>query len=83
MTCAELRELLLEYESGELVIEHRESVEIHLVSCPHCGFYLESYRHTVKICKKLPHGDCCCPLTAAFEARLREALKEHLKEEKG
>ena len=73
LTCAELRNLLGDHVAGELA-DRQESFEIHLKSCEDCGFYLESYTHTVKVVKKLPK----CALPAATEAKLRAALKEHL-----
>ena len=74
LTCAELRDLLGDHVAGELVTEKQESFELHIKSCQDCGYYVESYTHTVKVVKKLPK----CSLPAATEAKLRAALKEHL-----
>lgn len=73
LTCDQLRNLLGDHVAGELA-ERQESFELHLKSCQDCGFYLESYTHTVKVVKKLPK----CALPAATEAKLRAALKDHL-----
>ena len=76
MNCSELRTAILDYLGEELVVEHRETFEVHLRTCDHCTFYLESYRHTVTLTRKM----ACGPLPPAFEARLRAALKDHLGE---
>lgn len=75
LTCDELRALLGDHHDGELAAEKHESFQLHLKGCQECGYYLESYTHTVTVVKKLPR---CGPLPAAVEAKLREALKEHL-----
>jgi hypothetical protein len=73
LTCDELRALIGDHHDGELQVEKRESFQLHLKGCQDCGFYLESYTHTVKVVKKLPS---CGPLPAAVEARLREAIRQ-------
>ncbi|HEY3788847.1 MAG TPA: zf-HC2 domain-containing protein [Urbifossiella sp.] len=75
LTCDELRELLYDHHSGELVVEHRESFQTHLEQCRDCTYYVESYSHTVKIARKLPPRE----LPAEAAARLRAALENHLK----
>jgi hypothetical protein len=70
-----LRELIADHLDGELVVEKQESFQLHLKGCENCGFYLESYTHTVKVVKRLPR---CGPLPATVEAKLRAALKDHL-----
>jgi predicted Zn-ribbon and HTH transcriptional regulator len=79
LTCAELRDLLGDHVAGELVTEKKESFELHIKQCEDCGFYVESYTHTVKVVKKLPK----CSLPAGTEAKLRAALKEHLEAASG
>lgn len=76
LTCEDLRNLLYEYHAGELVVEVYESFETHLVGCANCLYFVESYRHTVKVVRSLPR----CGLPAAVETRLRAALKECLGE---
>lgn len=78
MNCAELEPLLLEFVSGELVIAVRETVEVHITTCPHCEALLISYRHTVRVAAALPK---CAALPAALEARLRKALADQAGEE--
>ena len=74
MTCSELIDALCDYLGDERVVGRRESLELHLTTCDNCTFYLESYRHTVTLTRKM----VCRPLPPAFEAKLRAALKDHL-----
>lgn len=79
MTCDELKGLLAEYvgAGGEFVVEHHETVTVHVKGCPQCEVYVSTYSHTVRVVRALPK---CGPLPAALEARLRAALAEHLGE---
>jgi hypothetical protein len=54
ITCRQLAELLLDVESGEIVLEHREHVEQHLRVCSSCVAYLESYQLTIRMARQLP-----------------------------
>jgi hypothetical protein len=80
MTCAELMNALVDYlsDSGELVVEVRETYRLHIDGCPKCGPYVASYSHTIKVSRLLPR----CALPPAFEARLRKALEPELGGEK-
>lgn len=73
-TCESLRELLYEHHAGELVVEVHEQFELHLVSCANCLHFVESYRQTIRVVRKLPK----CELPQSAEARLRAALKDFL-----
>ena len=75
MTCDELIAKLAESVGGELVVEHHETVTVHIQGCPKCEVYVASYTHTMRFGRTLPK---CGQLPAAFEARLREVLAEHL-----
>ena len=75
LTCDELRNLIGDHLDGELVVEKHESFQLHLKTCQDCGFYLESYTHTVKVVKKLPK---CAPLPLPSK-RSSAILKDHLK----
>ncbi len=77
MTCEELMAVLADYVGGELVVEHHATVKIHIDGCAKCGSYVATYTHTIRISRALPK---CGQLSAAFEAKLRAALAEHLGE---
>jgi len=77
VTCSELRDAMYDYVAEELGLERRDTFEFHLKSCDHCTFYLESYRHTVTLTRKMG----CGPLPPGLEERLRAALKDYLQSE--
>jgi anti-sigma factor RsiW len=72
MNCRELAELLIDFLSGELPPQHQQLVQEHLRHCPPCVVYLETYRLTIQLTRRLP----CQPLPAALIERLRKALDE-------
>ncbi len=74
MTCAELMDALVDYLAQELVIEYRETFDLHLRGCVKCESYVATYTHTVRITRALPK--CGKQLSAEFEARFRKALEE-------
>ncbi len=78
MTCEEMMAQLADYLGGELVVEHHETVTVHIKGCAKCDSYVTTYSHTTRIVRTLPK---CGSLPPAFEARLREVLAEHLSEE--
>ena len=73
LTCDELRALVGDHLDGDLPGEKQDSFALHIQTCENCGYYVESYTHTVKVVKKLPR----CGLPPATEAKLRAALYEH------
>ncbi|MBP3958468.1 hypothetical protein J8F10_24740 [Gemmata sp. G18] len=75
MTCTELAALLVDYLGGELVVEHHETVTVHISGCKKCEVFVATYRHTVSVARALPK---CGALPPAFEARLRAALGDTL-----
>ena len=79
MTCEELLELMFDYIGGEMVVEQRETVEVHISGCQNCTIRIETYRHTVRLARALPK---CGPLPPAVEERLRKALEPHLRGER-
>jgi anti-sigma factor RsiW len=70
MTCRELAELLIDFVADELPPERRQLLEEHLSLCPPCVAYLESYRLTIQLTRRLP----CAPLPAELVARLKKAM---------
>jgi anti-sigma factor RsiW len=71
MTCRELAEALIDFVSGELPEEHRARIEHHLRMCPPCVTYVETYRLTIRLTRRLP----CAKLPPEMEKRLRAALE--------
>ncbi len=52
--CPEVYDLLYEVLAGEVPAERRTHVEEHLRDCPSCGAYLDAYRRTVQLTRRLP-----------------------------
>ena len=49
MTCDELLGFLHDYVGGDLVVECRETLEVHVKGCERCGVIIQTYRHTVAV----------------------------------
>jgi hypothetical protein len=75
VNCDELRELLLDYIGGELVVEQCRTIEVHIIGCQDCTIRIETYRHTVRLARALPR---CDKLPASVEERLRRVLEAEL-----
>jgi anti-sigma factor RsiW len=76
MSCHELADLLIDYVSGEMPPDHRERLERHLQACEPCLIYLDTYRQTIFLTRKLPIE----PLPQACEQRLRAFIGQTLKD---
>jgi anti-sigma factor RsiW len=72
MNCEDLLRLLVDYVAGELRVEHRHTVEVHMAGCERCRVVVQTYTHTVRLARQLPR---CGPLPPEVEARLRRALE--------
>jgi hypothetical protein len=57
MTCRECAELLLEFLNGELDGDLCERLQRHLEACPPCVTFVETYRITIAMTRKLPCGE--------------------------
>jgi anti-sigma factor RsiW len=69
ITCCKIAELLIDYVANELPEEQRWLVEQHLKHCPACVTYLETYRLTITMTRKLPEQ----PVPPQLVARLKAA----------
>ena len=79
MTCRELTELLLEYIQGELDPDLREHISRHLSLCPPCEAYVDTYRITIQLTRRLP----AAPMPPELAERLEDALREVLGNKSG
>jgi len=75
VTCKELLDILHDYLDGDLVVEQRQTVEVHVSGCKDCTIRIETYRHTVRLARALPK---CDKLPPSVEERLRKALEPEL-----
>jgi anti-sigma factor RsiW len=53
LTCRECVEFLMDYLEETLAADVRATFERHLTACPNCVRYLESYKTTTTVCKKV------------------------------
>ena len=72
ITCRQLVELLIDFITGELPPDHHHRLERHLLECPPCVTYVETYRITIQLTRRLP----CQPLPSSLIEKLRKALEE-------
>lgn len=72
ITCRQLVEQLLDFIDDQLPAEYREQVEHHLCDCSSCVAYVESYRCTVQLTRRLP----CVPLPRDLQAQLQLILED-------
>jgi anti-sigma factor RsiW len=81
ITCRELAELLLDFVADQLPPERREHIEQHLALCSSCVAYLEGYRLTVQMTRRLPRPplppDLARQLRAFLEGGRRSQSVEH------
>jgi anti-sigma factor RsiW len=71
VNCRQLAELLIDFVSGECCPEIRAHIEEHLRRCPPCVVYVETYRLTIQMTRKLPP----VPMPPQLAARLRHVLE--------
>lgn len=70
--CHELIELLCDFVGDELTVEQRHEVELHLCQCQKCVVYVETYRLTIRLSRRLEDK----PLPASLADKLRALCEE-------
>jgi len=70
--CREITDLLVDYMAGELNPEIVAAFEAHLLLCPDCVAFLNTYKKTVQTTRSLRFGD----IPAEMEKRVRQFLGE-------
>jgi anti-sigma factor RsiW len=76
ITCRELAELLLDFVADQLPPERREHIEQHLALCSSCVAYLEGYRLTVQMTRRLPRPPLPPDLARQLLALLEESERQ-------
>jgi anti-sigma factor RsiW len=74
MTCRELVELLIDFVDEELPDDRRRLLETHLALCEPCMAYLETYKVTIRLTRRLPD----VPPPPELLQRLKAALCEEM-----
>ncbi len=72
MNCRELVQKLIEYLDGDLTPEEAERIRAHLDECPPCECYVQTYRLTIQITRRLPPA----PPPETVLERLRRAVQK-------
>ncbi len=54
MTCRELVEHLIDFLEGEMPEDRRQHIQQHLDLCGPCLAYLETYKVTIRLTRRLP-----------------------------
>ena len=73
ISCREFVDFLMQYLDEELSPETRASFESHLGDCPPCEVYLDQYRETVALGRKVCE-DLDGPVPGDVPERLIEAI---------
>jgi len=76
VTCKEVVHLLNEYLEANLKKEAMLDLDQHLSDCPECLCFINTYRKTVQVCKKLQAKD----IPEALHTKLWEYLEKRTKE---
>jgi len=77
MTCRNVVRLFCDLVGSSLPVKTREMLERHLDVCPNCRAYLESYRLTIHLGRRLH----CPPLPERLSQRLAALLSDRGNEE--
>jgi anti-sigma factor RsiW len=76
ITCRQVVELLIDFVTGELPDDHRALVEKHMEMCPPCVAFVESYRLTIQLTRRLPPAKMPQSLHDRLVACLREIERQ-------
>lgn len=76
ITCRELSELLLDLTGGELPPHQAQQVEQHLGQCRHCVVYVDTYRITVSMVRKLHRPPLPPRLIAKLQAIFTKSSRQ-------
>jgi len=75
LRCRDIVELLLEYLDGALDPATAEALEAHLEGCQECTAFLNTYRGTVRMTRRLREEN----LPAALRERLLTFLRQRIR----
>ena len=69
-------ELLSDYLDGELPAGEKRSIDLHVFACEDCQNFLQSYRYTGDLVRKLSYQK----IPKEFRVRLGDVLAQRLRE---
>jgi anti-sigma factor RsiW len=74
ISCHQFVSFLLDFIENQLPEDQRLLFQAHLQNCPPCVAYLESYRRTIDLSRRLPDQ----PVPPELIQRLRSALNSQI-----
>ena len=73
--CTNGVELLMEYLEGDLPVNVRTDLEAHVLGCPRCVAFIESYRQTTRIMRESTAMELPDDLADRLQAFLRGRIR--------
>ncbi|MGH7802577.1 MAG: anti-sigma factor family protein [Thermodesulfobacteriota bacterium] len=73
-TCKQATALILDYLTGELDPKTARLFEEHLMVCPDCVSFLNSYKETIKFTRSLSYED----IPSDMKKRIRRFLRDNI-----
>jgi len=74
-TCKQATALILDYLTGELDPKTARLFEEHLMVCPDCVSFLNSYKETIKFTRSLSYED----IPSEMKKRIRRFLRDNIR----
>ncbi len=74
-TCKQATALILDYLTGELELKTARLFEEHLMVCPDCVSFLNSYKETIKFTKSISYEDIPSEMKRRVQKFLRDKIK--------
>jgi anti-sigma factor RsiW len=71
LECRQIADLLADYLDGSLEQRLRDLVDWHIESCPPCVAFVNTYRGTIEVTRKIPD----VPIPPELKHRLLKVLK--------
>ena len=74
-SCEQVTQLLSDYIEEEIEGSEKQSIDLHLMACPDCAHYLETFRETRKLVGEIRYEE----IPGEFRMRLHTVLTERLR----
>ena len=74
-SCEQVTQLLSDYIDGELAGRDKQSLDLHVMACPDCLRYLETFRETHKLVGEIRYEE----IPSDFRKLLHTVLSERLR----
>ena len=74
-SCEQVTQMLSDYIEGELGGRERQSLDLHIMACPDCAHYLETFRETNKLVSEIRYEE----IPREFRKHLHTVLCDRLR----